>query len=368
MSDAVEIKKQKVESISKEKPMKKVKIDKTNKSIFIGQIGLGIMYAMMGLFMIVAARFLATLPLNTPDIFEMIGRMHHVYEIRWLSSTLLFAMAAATILVGYFYSKNPPKFKWPARIMAVLHQPWLAITLLIVAALWILQANDPGGEIAEIFAPLYGIDVSTELGQLEYRFIMGNTPSMAFLFFAIGYLVIMPFASYNSEVLLQHTGTAFNQKTGPMPYERKSVAYAGKALVQAGIFSLIIGIAIFGVGFALGYGIDITYPFFKLSSYPLFLWVYPMWPLAFGGFCIFTGIAYYKRPGNMLFRTFAWAGTFVLALIPVVGWFYFIIIGRELWMSGGGFKESQSKKEFLIGLLGAILTVAISVVVIFFIL
>ena len=368
MSDAVEIKKQKAESISKKKPMNEPNIDKTNKSILIGQIGLGIMYAMMGLFMIVTARFLATLPLNTPDVFEMIGRMHHVYEIRWLSSTIFFGISAATILIGYLYSKNPIKNKYPARIIAILHQPWLAIILLVFSALWILQANDPGGDIAEIFAPLYGIDVSTEAGQLQYRYIMGNTPSMAFLFSAIGYFIIMPFASYNSEVLLQHTGTVLNSKKGAMPYERKTVAYAAKALLQAGILSILIGVAIFGIGFVLGYGIDITYPFFKLSSYPLFLWVYPMWPLAFGGFCILTGIAYYKRPDKMLFRTFAWAGTFVLALIPVIGWFYLIIIGRELWTSGDGLKESQSKKEFLIGLMGAIITVAISAVIIFFIL
>nr|MDO8111945.1 hypothetical protein [Candidatus Sigynarchaeota archaeon] len=63
-------------------------------------------------------------------------------------------------------------------------------------------------------------------------------------------------------------------------------------------------------------------------------------------------------------RVLGWFVVFVQAIIPVYGWFYGTVLGRDLWVSGRGIKEQKSRAEFIKGLVIAVATVAISDVVI----
>ncbi|MFX0099765.1 MAG: hypothetical protein ACFFCS_09290 [Candidatus Hodarchaeota archaeon] len=353
------------------KEFKSINLEARN-DLFKGLVGLAIMYAMVGLLMIVIARIIVTMPLNTDGVFSSIGRMHSVYETRYLSSSVFFGISAATILIGFYYTKQPGKMRWPARILAFVHQAWVPLIFLIVGAIWGYLAMDSRGDVAEFIADtFYDIDVTTSEGETEFNYLMAGMPSFSFLMIGIGGLIISPFSSYSAEILLQDTGVIMNAARKPrkkrgakiMSFERKSNSWVGRGLVNAGILYCVIGAAIWGIGFALGAGIDITYPLSTLSNYPLYMNVYLWIPIAFGAFCIITGILYYNNPEKAPFRIMTWATVFVQIIIPVIGWFYATIVGRDLLVTGR--KEGmQVKKQILIGLLLAVAMVVVSLLII----
>nr|MDO8109024.1 hypothetical protein [Candidatus Sigynarchaeota archaeon] len=265
----------------------------TRKSLWTGTVATAILYVAMGFFAIVASKLIPLLPLNTPGIYDVVGRMQHVYGLRYGTSAAFFGLGTATLVIGYFYKKQQEdlRIKTAARIMAIVQQSWLPLAILVIAAIWLLQGLDPSGDVAQVFAPLYGIDVTTQIGRLHYLYIIGGMPTLEFLFFAIGCFAIQPFTFYTSAVVLHDTGLSMPGKS--MNYEQRTRMYACKGTFQAGILYVVMGVVVFAIGFVLGIGIDITWPLFKQSHYALFMNVYLWFPIGFGVACIVTSALYY---------------------------------------------------------------------------
>nr|MDO8115653.1 hypothetical protein [Candidatus Sigynarchaeota archaeon] len=334
--------------------------DPDRRQVFIGLLGITMLYAMTGVLMVLISNVFATLPLNTPDVYDAIGRMDHVYGVRLGTSTAFFVLAGLTFIVAVEYSIEPTDnlTKWYARILAILMQPWIYLAALIIGLLWILQAMEPDGDIAEFFAGMAGIDNTS-----YYRYLMGIMPSLEFLMFGVGGLMIVPFTSHASELLLQDTGIIFNKiRKVPMTYDDKARAHVARNMLQAGLFFVIIGVGLYGIGYVLGIGIDVTWPIFKLGNYPLFLSVYLWFPIACGGFCIWTAIIYFAKPDLPVSRACAWCTVVLGCVLPLYGWYSSIVIGRELWITGGRVRLGQERKEMYVGIVSAIAAIVISAI------
>nr|MDO8088353.1 hypothetical protein [Candidatus Sigynarchaeum springense] len=348
------------------KPWRTLVVDDPRKQLFTGACALAIMQAAMGVFMILASRFLSMLPLNTPGVYETIGRFDHVLGLRYWTSLAFFGLAAFTIIASLVYMQNPdnPVRKATARALAVVIQPWIAIALLVVAALWLVQALDPDGDVAQIFAPLYGIDVEDPVGRAHYLYILGGLPIVEFLFFSIGNIILLPFSFYTSAMLLQDTrAVAIPGKPFSDDYEQRHRQYAAKGLFNGGILAIIIGVAIYGIGFLLGYGLDATWPLFPLSNYPMYMNVYPWFPVAFGAVCMATSIAYYVKPVVQVPRVLAWYCALVLLLVPVVGWFFGINLIINLHETGKNLEKKNARQQLYFGLFAAVLSILVPLAV-----
>lgn len=339
-----------------------------SRYMFLGLAGTGIMYAMAGVFAILASLVLATLPLNTPGVYDVIGRMQHVYQIRWFTSSALFGIGAATIIVGYIYSLTPaaPWKTLAARIVAFIHQPWIPLVFIVIAVMWLVQGFDADGDIAQFFAGPLGIDVETQAGRLQYLYIIGTMPSMSFLFYGLLSLMLFPFSFYSSAVVLQDTGAALSRKgrVDPVPYDRRAKMYACKGLLLGGFVYIVIGLVFYVIGFVMGIGLDATYPALSAWDYRLYMDVYPWIPVAFGIACIAIAFMYHAKPGVPAFRVAAWTTVFVQCVIPLVGWFLAIVLGRELWASGRAASPSTAKRQMLVGMIVALVIVVVSLLVV----
>jgi hypothetical protein len=336
--------------------------DDHRKQLFTGACALAVMQAAMGVFMIIASRFLSMLPLNTPGIYESIGRFDHVLGLRYGVSTAFFGLAAFTFIVVLLYKQDPDDLvrKRMARVLAVVIQPWIAITALLVAAIWLVQAFDPDGDIAEVFAQLYNIDVSDPVGRVHYLYILGGLPSLELLFFAIGNLVLLPFSFYTSAMILQDTrATAIKGREFSDDYEQRHRQYAAKGLFNGGIIAIIIGAVLYGIGYILGYGLDVTWPLFQLENYPMFMNVYAWFPVGFGLVCMVTSFLYYAKPNASFTRVLAWYCAMVLLLVPVIGWFFGINLIYNLRETGENQERKTTRKQSFYGLIAAVLSIIV---------
>ncbi len=336
------------------------------KQLFIGASGLAIMQVAMGVFMMLTSRYLSMLPLNTPGIYETIGRFDHVLWLRYGVSSAFFILAAFTFFISHAYMREPESKlrKSMARILAVILQPWIAIALLFVAAILLLQAFDPDGDIAQVFAPLYSIDVTDQLGRIHYLYILGGLPIIELLFFGIGNIALLPFSFYTSAMILQDTRTVIVKgREFSDDYEQRHRQYAAKGLFDGGIVSIIIGIALYGIGYLLGYGLDVTWPLFRLENYPRFMNLYPWFPIGFGIACMVTSIAYYARPNAPYARVLAWYCALMLLLVPVIGWFFGINLLLNLRETGKGQDQITMHKQFYYGLFAAVFSVLVPLIV-----
>ncbi|MBN2154241.1 MAG: hypothetical protein JW839_22490, partial [Candidatus Lokiarchaeota archaeon] len=247
-----------------------------------------------------------------------------------------------------------------ARILALVIQPWIALALLALAAIWLVQALEPDGDIAELFAPIYNLDVSDEVDRAHYIYILGGLPIVEFLSFAIGNLAILPFSFYTSAVILQDTrAVAIKGREFSDDYEQRHRQYAAKGLFNGGIFAMIIGAALFGIGFVLGIGLDATWPLFQLDNYRIFMDVYAWFPIAFGVVCMAASIAYYARPAAHVPRVLAWYCALVLMLVPVVGWFFGLNLIMNLRETGKNLEPKAARKQVFYGLFIAAFSVLV---------
>ncbi len=150
----------------------------------------------------------------------------------------------------------------------------------------------------------------------------------------------------------------------PMPFVEKGRVLAAKNMLQTGIFFLVTGVALYAIGYVLGMGLDITWPFFKLDNYSLFMTVYLWFPVACGGFCIWTAIMYLAKPDLPISRVFAWCTVVLGCTLPVYGWYSSIVTGRELWINGDRLRENGKRKEIYAGVFAAMAAVVVSAVVV----
>ncbi|MHA1793155.1 MAG: hypothetical protein ACTSVI_10960 [Promethearchaeota archaeon] len=336
------------------------------KNVVIGNYGVAILYASMGLLMIVISRLLATLPLNTPGFYEVLGSMDHVLGIRYGTSTAFFMLALATLVVIIIYKRNPAtkRNKRIARLMAIIQQPWIPIITLIFALAWGIQGFDPSGDFSEIFAKLYGLDVNNLADELHYQYIMSRMPILEFLMFSIGSFVLSPFTWYSSSILMQHSGWRPKRKKRKNfeINDNKLRINAGTRLFQSGVIYILMSLIVYMFGLLLGYGPALLYPYFKTSHYYLFKSIYSWYPLVFGLYCITMAVLYYFLPRNTITRHMTWIASFIQFLIPIFGVFFGIIALRELWYSGKKILGSRVKNEMLISLLIATIIIVISII------
>ncbi|NMC05520.1 MAG: hypothetical protein GYA24_09920 [Candidatus Lokiarchaeota archaeon] len=337
-----------------------------HQHLFAGTLSLAIMQAVMGVFMILASRFLSMLPLNTPGIYETIGRFQHVLGLRYGVSMAFFGLAVFTLVTAFVYKADPssPKRRLMARILAITIQPWISLAILVVAAIWIVQAFDPSGDVARVLARLYSLDVDDAVDRAHYLYILGGLPNLELLFFAIGNFMLLPFSFYTSAMILQDTRSTV--RTGAEfsdDYEQRHRQYVAKGLFNGGIVALLIGAALYGIGFILGYGLDVTWPTFDLANYSMFLHVYPWFPVAFGITCMVTSMAYYWRPGVMISRVLAWYSALVLMLVPIIGWFFGINLMMHLRETGKALEKRALQKQFRSGFCIAACSIIVPLVV-----
>lgn len=173
----------------------------------------------------------------------------------------------------------------------------------------------------------------------------------------------MPFLTIASEFLLQDTGVKMNKaRKEPMPFVEKGRVLAAKNMLQTGIFFLVTGVALYAIGYVLGMGLDITWPFFKLENYPLFMAVYPWFPVACGGVCIGTAILYFARHELHASRALAWCTVVLGCVLPIYGWYSSIVMGRELLISGEMARTGKEKKEMYVGVMFAAVSIITSAI------
>ncbi|MHA1368965.1 MAG: hypothetical protein ACTSWN_02550 [Promethearchaeota archaeon] len=320
------------------------------KGLYQAYIGLAIIYVAMGMFMILTANILSTLPVNTPGVYDSIGRMQHVYGIRYGASSGLFGLAAATFFVGHVYAgprikrgnnrfskiikkmqENDKVRKWMARIMALIHLPILGLVFLVVGALIIVMASDPTGDLSQTMAStFYNLDVAgSDVDRLHFQYIMGTMPNFELALFGMGLLIASLFSTPVATLILQDTGARILHPN-KVNYSKKARMYACKNLLFCGILFLIGGAITYGIGYVLGIGLDITWPLFKLANYKMFMDVYLWIPISIGLYEVIISIVYYFAPNVQIFRIFAWAAAIIAFLMPFYGFFTGVLAVRVL--------------------------------------
>lgn len=323
------------------------------KNLAGGIIWSGILFVMMGFMMIVIGRIYVTLPLNTSGIFEAMGNVDHAIGIKTYCSLAFFILGGVTITVGLFYPKfhDRKQVRITSTIVAILQQPWIYLALIILGGLWIYMSIEPDSDFAAVFASFWGKDVSIDKDQYEFRVIMGQHPSIEFLMFGFGGIMLYPFLMYTSAMLLQDMGYTMKKKRKflPMSYEQRFRQYACKGLATGGVFYLLIAGMFVVIGISMGSGIDLFYPLFRVENMMLHTFVYPWFPGIFGLLCIFTALFYYYKPDSTFFRTLAWFTAFVQLIIPIIGWFFGINLMYNLWHSRERTDAKQTRTQIFTG-------------------
>lgn len=328
------------------------------------------MYAAMGLFIILASRLFSTLPINTPGVYDVIGNMDHVYGIRYISSSVLFLLAAGFGISAFFYIRDSPKryTKWLGRIVGILKQPYIPIAIIAIAGIWAAQGFSSDGKLATFFAKWHGLDVTDPVDREHYEFIISNLPIMEFMFIGVTMLIVSPFSYYSSAVLLQDTGLRMKRRESrrePMDFERKTRRYATRGLFIGGIIYMFIGVVFFGIGYVMGVGINIGFGLFAMENYRMIMLVYPWFPWSFGIFCMVTSILYYRKPMNEIARICSWITFFIQMIIPIFGWFFGTILYRDLQFSAMKITskdpalKSREKKRVILALIISAIVVGV---------
>nr|MDO8111705.1 hypothetical protein [Candidatus Sigynarchaeota archaeon] len=300
----------------------------------------GVLYIAMGFFMIVVGNIWLTLPLNTPSIFQIIGYYGQADYIKYMSIAF-FGIAVLVIASGILYKKRgeEEKIRKLSKIVAIVQQPWIAIALIAIAGVWLYIILDADGDLAAAIASMNGLDVSDEQQKYEFIWLMEKLPIVPFLLFGVFSIAIYPMTMYSSAILLQDTGMSFPWDP-IMSYDDRARKYAVKGMLVGGVYYIIIGVAIWGLGYVRAIGIDVFYPNFPMETYPMWLNVYYIFPIAFGICCIATSFLYYFYSTKIWARSLAWYCGFMQMLVPVFGWFFGINLMLNLWHSG---KEMDAK-------------------------
>jgi hypothetical protein len=328
----------------------------------------GLLYVAMGMFMIVIGNIWNSLPLNTPSIFQIIGNWEQAVYVKWMSLAF-FALAVAVMVSGALYKKNrdneePITF---TKIVAFIQQPWIALALIIIAGIWIYLIIDVGeqGNFGEFVASLSNIDLGDEKVRNEYVWALQKLPILPFLIFGILSIGIYPFTMYTSSITLQDAGMVLNKNrlASPMPHEQRARMYAVKGLFTASMVYLLIGVAIWGIGFVRAIGLDALYPLVAFDTYPMWMNVYFIFPVVFAGCCMATSFAYYFKPASHVSRVLAWYCALVQMIIPIFGWFVGINLMYNLRESGKDMEPKVMRKQFFYGLFAASFSIIIPLVV-----
>jgi hypothetical protein len=323
-----------------------------------------LLYVAMGLFMIVISRIWNTLPLNTPAIFQVLGNWEQAIWVRWMSIAF-FAIAGLVLLSGLLYSNRAGDKKTiaVAKVVAFIQQPWIAFALIAIAGVWLYIIIDAGkeGDFAAFFAGLSNVDLGDKALKYDFIWKMQKLPILPFLMFGVFSIGIYPFTMYSSAITLQDTGMVLNKKrlVHPMPQEQRARMYAVKGLFTASLFYLLIGVAIWGIGLARALGVDAFYPIIAVETYPMWLNVYWIFPVAFAACCMVTSIWYYVKPAAPTARALAWYCGFVQMLVPVIGWFFGITLMMNLRASAKDVEPKTTRRCMFYGFSAAVFSVIV---------
>jgi hypothetical protein len=323
-----------------------------------------LLYVAIGLFMIVVSRIWDSLPLNTPAIFQIIGNWEQAVWLRWMS-TAFFAIAVLVFLSGLLYSKHAEDKRTMtlAKVVAFIQQPWIAFALIAIAGIWLYIIIDAGdeGDFAGFFAGLSNVDLDDEAQKYDFIWNMQKLPILPFLMFGIFSIGIYPLTMYTSAITLQDMGLVLNKKrlANPMPHEKRARMYAVKGLFTASFFYLIIGVAVWGIGYVRAIGLDALYPLIAFETYPMWLTVYWIFPVAFAACCMVTSVWYYARPASPTPRSLAWYCGFVQMLVPVIGWFFGITLMLNLRGSAKGVEPKTERRSMFYAFSAAVFSILI---------
>lgn len=328
--------------------VKEVIVNKNADTLGIGWICTGIMYCILGVFAIFLSLMLVTLPLNVEDAFLTIGSFNHILGIRFGSSTVLFTFGVLNIIGGIQYRKSS-KGKTTqnfAKLVGFINRPIIPLILVILSALWLVQAFEPDGSISEIFAPMFGLDVSMKVDALHYQYILSNLPHLEFLIVGLLSLTILPFTSLTTDFIMADMGFKVIKSKNQRKNERKfdfDSKYNRRALSQlfgGSIITFVLAGLSFGFGYLLGAGYDVTVilvdfnifllPILPNQDYYLFLTIYPLILLGIGTFLVITWIFYKLKPSLKISKVMATISAIILLLTPFYGFFFGIFLILDL--------------------------------------
>jgi hypothetical protein len=327
-----------------------------------------LLYVAMGLFMIIVSRVWDSLPINTPAIFQIIGNWEQAIWVRWMSIAF-FAIAGLVLLSGLLYTKRAEDDRTVivARIVAIVQQPWIALAFIVIAGIWLYIIIDAGeqGDFASFFAGFSNVDLSIENQRYNFIWDMQKLPILPFLLFGVFTIAIYPFTMYSSAITLQDTGLVMDKRqlVHPMSHEQRARMYAVKGLFMASFVYLLIGVAIWGIGYARGIGLDAFYPLIAFETYPMWLNVYWLFPVAFAACCMVTSIWYYFAPKSPVARILAWYCGIVQMLVPVLGWFFGINLMMNLRASADRIESKVARRTMLLGLVAAVISILVPILV-----
>jgi len=319
-------------------------IEQANKRLLGSGIAWsGLLHLAMAGLALVVGNIWNTLPINTPGVFQIIGNYFQAIYIQ-LAAIPLAATGTLVIVSGFLYRARGSGKKGFARVVAFLQQPWIPLACIVVAGLWIYIVIDAGdeGDFGQAFASLQGLDLSVDNDRYAFIWYMQQYPIALLLFYGVLSVCIYPLTMYTSAITLQDTGAVMLRKDleTTMPFDKKFRMYAVKGLFTGGIFYIIIGVAVWGIGYVYSLGIDVMYPLVKIEAYPMWKSVYYLFPVSFGLACMATSVAYYFWPRAPSSRVLAWYCGLVQMLVPVIGWFF----GITLMMNLRATQENVEKK------------------------
>ena len=338
-------------AINTKKKLKKLPTPKTDfdnenrKNLSTGIMWSSLFYFAMGVMMIIISRIWAMLPLNTPGLYQTIGASEHILGIRFLSSSLFFAMGSIVLISGYLYGRDPgnTRIRRFSKIVAILQQPWIGIVFVVIAGVWLYIIFEPDSEFGTSIAQvLYNIDLDVvdeqqaEINLYAFINIIKLYPAPEFLLFGLGIIMLSPMTMYSSAILLHDTGINMNKKRLVLaqPYEKRSRIYITWGLTFAGIFYIIVGLVFYILGVAMKIGLDLFYPLISLESTHFFTNFYAWFPIGFGIATLAVRFLYRFKPNAMVSRSMAWYIAIVQMIIPIYGWFFGISLMMNLYYTG----------------------------------
>ncbi|MBD3186360.1 hypothetical protein GF325_05985, partial [Candidatus Bathyarchaeota archaeon] len=336
-----------------------------------GVMWTSLVYVSLGIFFVILGRLWLMLPLNSPGVHTYIGSIKHAAMMQWIPSSMFFTIAGLTFVSGKFLSLPVEKKgrKLFVRIVALLHQPWIYLAFLAIAAIWIVLMVTAESGFGATVAGWYSIDTSTEQGTLDFIAMVSEWPYPEFMFFGFLGLLVYPVTRRSSELVLKETGVFLKKKYRLLPprFSERAKRSAVRGLIIGGIIYSAIGGILYLLGVALTIGIDIFYPIINFESYSNLKRIYFLFPLVFGALCIMTGILYKSKPDSSGVRMLGWFTGFTQLIIPLFGWFFGMNILMDLWYSSKGRREDAHRKrvELFMGLAAAIFVILVPVFMLF---